>query len=429
MSSSDQLNDKGRTELHLVASSRDNNNLVKVQQLVENGADVNAQDNDGKTALHYASSIVDNLEVVKYLVEKKADLNVQDNRGRTPLHYASEVKDNLDVVKCLVENEADFNIRDNDSRTALIYINKDEEYINGQGPGPNHASEIGVLTLFVVCAMKAEMKFKLASNMADVGALDDVVLILEKTGKYQFVQLKFSTQDEKQPDGTCVIERNKLTKGGLLTNKEFNLVKYFLSYYDNMKTKKGFTIDQKGKRIYNNLGEKFTTDQIDKLIILTNYDLDKNSKFLVAVNDKSILNRPYYIINRKETQFVEQLKDEIVRYSTARLLIKSIKSQKSLLSVSSSDKTFLQQNVLDVDNDGHCSKFKDDFINKQSKLPFRETFMKLLENKEKSFDDLKVKLAKNPMTIKEDEINNLIEDIDQFLSKLAYVFIDEKLIN
>jgi ankyrin repeat protein len=65
--------------LHRAAILKDNLKIIK--QIVDNGADLNAQINEGQTALHFASYIEDNLDVVKYLLEKRAQLNAQDNGG------------------------------------------------------------------------------------------------------------------------------------------------------------------------------------------------------------------------------------------------------------------------------------------------------------------------------------------------------------
>jgi ankyrin repeat protein len=62
--------DTGRTELHIAASL--SNNSINVKQLVENGRDMNAKNNENKTTLHYASSISNNLDVIKYVVDNGA---------------------------------------------------------------------------------------------------------------------------------------------------------------------------------------------------------------------------------------------------------------------------------------------------------------------------------------------------------------------
>ena len=76
-----------------------------VKYLVDQGADKEAQDKDGRTLLHWAS-YQGHVEVVKYLIEKEADKEVQDKNGRTPLHFASE-NGHVEVVTYLVEKGAD----------------------------------------------------------------------------------------------------------------------------------------------------------------------------------------------------------------------------------------------------------------------------------------------------------------------------------
>ena len=59
--------------------------IVKI--LIENGAEVNAQNYNGATALIYASTF-GHTEIVKYLLANNADKNLTDNRGNTALKHA-----------------------------------------------------------------------------------------------------------------------------------------------------------------------------------------------------------------------------------------------------------------------------------------------------------------------------------------------------
>jgi ankyrin repeat protein len=62
--------------------------LPSVRCLVDNGADVNARDEDGATALELAVS-GGHWEVVKWLLDKGADVNTRDRFGKTPLTMAA----------------------------------------------------------------------------------------------------------------------------------------------------------------------------------------------------------------------------------------------------------------------------------------------------------------------------------------------------
>ena len=59
-----------------------------VKALLEKGADVHANDNNGWTPLHSVCQNGGHAEVVKALLEKGADVHAKNNVGKTPLHYA-----------------------------------------------------------------------------------------------------------------------------------------------------------------------------------------------------------------------------------------------------------------------------------------------------------------------------------------------------
>ncbi|MEI6544009.1 MAG: ankyrin repeat domain-containing protein [Methylococcales bacterium] len=74
--------------------------LLKVQALLTAGADVNAKNEVGGTALMDASRN-GHKEIVKALIAKGADVNAKDNEGRnTALFYAAS-HGHQDVVKAL----------------------------------------------------------------------------------------------------------------------------------------------------------------------------------------------------------------------------------------------------------------------------------------------------------------------------------------
>lgn len=114
---SDAANTDGMTALHFAAQNGD---TAIVRFLIENGADVKAQDMVfSRTALHFAAEN-GNLETVKYLAEHDAEINDKDDFGATALHYAAK-SNNLDVVKYLVSKKMDYTAKDVRGWSAMHY--------------------------------------------------------------------------------------------------------------------------------------------------------------------------------------------------------------------------------------------------------------------------------------------------------------------
>lgn len=108
-----------------------NNNLKEVVDMViKHGANVNALDNNGTTALMAAirNQEYHREEIIKTLIDKGADVNLisTERERRTPLHLAIN-ENNENIVKLLIKSGANVNAKDSSGNTPIITaFNRDQ---------------------------------------------------------------------------------------------------------------------------------------------------------------------------------------------------------------------------------------------------------------------------------------------------------------
>lgn len=98
----------GELEDQLINSAR-SGRVDEVKSLLDKGANINARDAKGQTALIWG---IQNIDIVRLLIEKGADMNVRDEYGgNTALMYAVS-SPKADVVRLLIEKGANLNVTD-----------------------------------------------------------------------------------------------------------------------------------------------------------------------------------------------------------------------------------------------------------------------------------------------------------------------------
>lgn len=95
-----------RSALHQALA---NSHISVIHVLVEAGADVNTQDENGRTPLHECA-IRGDAGLAQYLLDKGASCDITDNMNLTSLQHASALG-HVAVVRVLVRNKADINAR------------------------------------------------------------------------------------------------------------------------------------------------------------------------------------------------------------------------------------------------------------------------------------------------------------------------------
>lgn len=195
------------------AVKKEGNSLDEIKLLVSKGADVNVKDEFGNTALMEASLRIDKdyhggalenpgfvkhsietpLEIMKYLISKGADINAKNKYGRTALMYASGTKLGLDKVKLLIDSGGggffsffsknkgiDINAKDDEGKTALIYATNDYYAIGLTSKSKN--DELAIVKYLVSKGADVNIKDNDGKTALDYTKYGDVAEFLMSKG-------------------------------------------------------------------------------------------------------------------------------------------------------------------------------------------------------------------------------------------------------
>jgi ankyrin repeat protein len=103
-----------QTQLNAAVRAGD---IGRVRQMLDDGAEVNAKDQEQDTPLHVAA-YCGRVRIAALLIQRGADINAQNRYQETPLHYAAS-QGKADVVALLVQQGADVNARNRYQETPL----------------------------------------------------------------------------------------------------------------------------------------------------------------------------------------------------------------------------------------------------------------------------------------------------------------------
>ncbi len=112
--------DAAKTTLMHLASESGHAEILKV--LIDNGASVNALDQDGAIPLHLAA-YHGRTEALKVLIEHGAQVNAKDNEQYTALHCAAD-EGQVEAMEILISNGADLDVVDEEYMTPLLTVSE-----------------------------------------------------------------------------------------------------------------------------------------------------------------------------------------------------------------------------------------------------------------------------------------------------------------
>jgi len=113
----------------IIAAASAGDAEVLKQLIADKAAGVDDRDEEGRTALHFASGYGET-ECMTILLGAEADINGKDQNGNTPLHYSAGYGD-VEATKLLLEKGADVTLLNNDEKTAqqVAAMNEAEECV------------------------------------------------------------------------------------------------------------------------------------------------------------------------------------------------------------------------------------------------------------------------------------------------------------
>lgn len=117
----DAIDANGATVLHSAASAS-TCSVPVIQLLLDRGGDLQAQDKEGGSVLHWAAGFCSCVDVIKLLLDRGADVNGVDKYGTTVLHYAAVDSSTVNVVDFLLKEGADLYAVDQEGKNVLHYI-------------------------------------------------------------------------------------------------------------------------------------------------------------------------------------------------------------------------------------------------------------------------------------------------------------------
>lgn len=118
-----------------------------VRELLNSGVDINAQNEQGRTAIMIATYAND-AEMVKVLIDEGADVDIQDDMLNNPFLYAG-AEGYMDILKLMIAAGADPKITNRYGGVALIpasehgYVEVVEELLTNTKTDVNHVNNLG----------------------------------------------------------------------------------------------------------------------------------------------------------------------------------------------------------------------------------------------------------------------------------------------
>lgn len=309
-------NPRGNTKLHLAA---ENKNLSKVEELLSQGADVNAENNMRKTPLHLAAlknKDDSHFKVAEALLKNGADVNAKDDRQRTPIFYLANYG-NSKIIQLFLNYKADLNVEDIEKETALFWTVRHDENVEvaqlliDLGMDVDHRNYSGNTPLHSACYYRDDnMKIIkcLLINGADFNAIDVEKYTPLVLALHQFIR---KPQDVSEFVDSSDINEDKLNF--IMEHGDFSIIH------------EGGNFLSKKWIVHSDFSWKLILEHLAKLVVL---NISVHPVLLNTISGKVPLN-DYFEMCKKELMEAKSTKLTNTRVTFFSLLVDSRKKLKN----------------------------------------------------------------------------------------------------
>lgn len=116
-----EINTYNEYEQNLLQEAIANNKTDIAIELIKRGINLNHQDLDGLTSLHY-SAVHNNIIIAKEILINNGNVNLRDNHGNNPMWTAVfNARGNYEIVKILLKYDSDITTENKHGKSPLDF--------------------------------------------------------------------------------------------------------------------------------------------------------------------------------------------------------------------------------------------------------------------------------------------------------------------
>ena len=259
-------------KLLLLSKRGDNEKFFNIFQKIislqkQTNININYQDENGYTALHYACD-EGNLKIVDILLNANCDPNIKNNLNQTPLHLSTQ-RGYFDITKKLIESGAKLNIEDSENNYPIHFICKN--------------NYVELLKYILTKSTQINCKNKYGKTPRDLTTNSEIINILDNYIKKNKDKLNNKISNKIKISKSLKIDNSK--DNNLIKKNRLNKTNTTIS-----KEKKDSPIYQSNNEL-NTINESSDSNKNKKIYIFNNLLNNTSTKNYKTENSNMNLNQ------------------------------------------------------------------------------------------------------------------------------------------